>query len=158
MILVLFQSMSREIEEQHKRLADKDREVERLMKQDTTAAKLTKSRSLETDEEVSEEIARGWCAVVCEMRMAGGKKADVAVTVRVSGQGQADYVCVSVASRKADEEPVPGRQHDRPTAPAGGGGAGGPGTQGQGGSAGPPERTTHPRQQEDAAPRRAQGA
>ena len=53
--------MSREIEEQHHRLAEKDREVERLLKRsssrdkedfDSRRSRLKKSRSLDTDEEV----------------------------------------------------------------------------------------------------------
>ena len=57
--------MSREIEEQHKRLADKDREVERLLKTSykddksptlSRSAKLTKSRSLDADEQVREGL------------------------------------------------------------------------------------------------------
>ncbi len=56
-----FQSMSREIEEQHSRLAEKDREVERLLKRsgsrdkeefDSRRTRLKKSRSLDIDEEV----------------------------------------------------------------------------------------------------------
>ena len=52
--------MSREIEDAHKRLADKDREVERLLRsphssrddRPSRSATLTKSRSLDADEQV----------------------------------------------------------------------------------------------------------